>query len=87
MYTQKAKHMRDMLEFNWIQRLHTNASISLNAMPIMLTEMNGSDLTTSRKNFQGYLTLNLKAVVPRPTMSALDCSFKRGQFKMQVDGF
>ena len=30
--THKAKYLRDLLEFNWIQRLHTNAPTGLNIM-------------------------------------------------------
>ena len=31
----KAKYLRDLLEFNWIQRLHTNAPIGLNVMDLL----------------------------------------------------
>ena len=31
----KAKHLRDLLEFNWIQRLHTNAPLGLNVMDLL----------------------------------------------------
>ena len=31
----KAKHLRDLLEFNWIQRLHTNAPMGLNVMDLL----------------------------------------------------
>ena len=33
-HTQKSKHLRDLLEFNWIQRLHTNAPLGLNVMDL-----------------------------------------------------
>ena len=28
----KAKYLRDLVEFNWIQRLHSNAPLGLNTM-------------------------------------------------------
>ena len=31
----KAKHLRDLIEFNWIQRLHTNAPLGLNTMDLL----------------------------------------------------
>ena len=31
----KAKYLRDLLEFNWIQRLHTNAPMGLNVMDLL----------------------------------------------------
>ena len=31
----KAKYLRDLLEFNWIQRLHTNAPTGLNVMDLL----------------------------------------------------
>ena len=31
----RAKHLRDLLEFNWIQRLHTNAPMGLNVMDLL----------------------------------------------------
>ena len=34
-HTTKAKHLRDLLEFNWIQRLHTNAPMGLNVMDLL----------------------------------------------------
>ena len=33
-HTDKAKYLRDLLEFSWIQRLHTNAPIGLNVMDL-----------------------------------------------------
>ena len=34
-HTPKSKHLRDLLEFNWIQRLHTNAPMGLNVMDLL----------------------------------------------------
>ena len=34
-HTPKAKYLRDLLEFNWIQRLHTNAPMGLNVMDLL----------------------------------------------------
>ena len=34
-HTTKAKHLRDLIEFNWIQRLHTNAPTGLNVMDLL----------------------------------------------------
>ena len=34
-YTSKAKYLRDLLEFNWIQRLHTNAPTGLNVTDLL----------------------------------------------------
>ena len=34
-HTSKAKYLRDLLEFNWIQRLHTNAPLALNVMDLL----------------------------------------------------
>ena len=34
-HTDKAKYLRDLLEFNWIQRLHTNAQTGLNVMDLL----------------------------------------------------
>ena len=34
-HTTKSKHLRDLLEFNWIQRLHTNARSGLNVMDLL----------------------------------------------------
>ena len=33
-HTPKSKYLRDLLEFNWIQRLHTNAPTGLNVMDL-----------------------------------------------------
>ena len=30
--SRRAKYLRDLIEFNWIQRLHTNAPMGLNVM-------------------------------------------------------
>ena len=34
-HSPKAKYLRDLLEFNWIQRLHTNAPVGLNVMDLL----------------------------------------------------
>ena len=34
-HTSKAKYLRDLLEINWIQRLHTNAPAGLNVMDLL----------------------------------------------------
>ena len=34
-HTNKAKYFRDLLEFNWIQRLHTNAPMGLNVLDLL----------------------------------------------------
>ena len=34
-HTQRAKSLRDLIEFNWIQRLHTNAPSGLNVMDLL----------------------------------------------------
>ena len=31
----RAKHLSDLIEFNWIQRLHTNAPLGLNTMDLL----------------------------------------------------
>ena len=33
---ERAKHLRDLIEFNWIQRLHTNAPLGLNTMDLLV---------------------------------------------------
>ena len=34
-HTTRAKYLRDLLEFNWIQRLHTNVPLGLNVMDLL----------------------------------------------------
>ena len=32
----KSKHLMDLIEFNWIQRMHTNAPLGLNTMDLLV---------------------------------------------------
>ena len=35
LHTEKAKYLRDLVEYNWIQRLHTNTPSGLNVMDLL----------------------------------------------------
>ena len=34
-YSERAKYLRDLLEFNWIQQLHTKAQMGLNVIDLL----------------------------------------------------
>ena len=34
--SQRSKHLRDLIEFNWIKRMHSNAPLGLNTMDLLV---------------------------------------------------